>query len=154
LFLHQHPRMNRTLLRQAFDAEGWQLLYTPPYQCESQPIELLWAYVKNYLGRQMKNDHSVATVTQLTRAGFYGDEQSGHGAADAGLCNRLIEHVHKWCNAFIRSDDELVGTIDAIEDVAVPPDDIFNDMDNDAEVKAALLADSDSSDEEQFDNAL
>jgi hypothetical protein len=152
-YLLQHPNMNRTLLRQAFDAEGWKLVYTPPYQCESQPIEMLWAYVKNYVGRQMQKDHSVETVTLMTRRGFYGDTASNHAPVDSALCKRLIKHVHTWCNRFVMLDTELEGTIDDLSDIFVPADDPFDDIDDADDEHAMLMAHSDNSDDEQSDDS-
>jgi hypothetical protein len=151
-YLLQHPGFNRTLLQQAFDAEGWQLVYTPPYQCEAQPIEMLWAYVKNYVGRRMGSDHSVAAVTRLTRAGFYGDEVNNHAAVDADLCGRLIKHVHAWCNAFIASDIELHGTLDQLEEGFAPDDDVFDAIDDQEEAQATELCGVDYSEEELSDD--
>jgi hypothetical protein len=151
-YLLQHPSFNRTLLRQAFDAEGWQLLYTPPYCCECQPIELLWAHVKNYVGRQMGNDHSVAGVTQLARKGFYGDADNNHAPADAALCSKLFDHVYSWCNQWIQSDTELTGTLQQLSDVFVPADDPFDDIDDEEEAQAMQLCGGGSSDEEQSDD--
>jgi hypothetical protein len=150
-YLLQHPSFNRTLLRQAFDAEAWQLLYTPPYCCECQPIELLWAHVKNYVGRQMGDDHSVAGVTQLARKGFYGDPANSHAPADAVLCSKLFDHVYSWCNAFIASDAELTGTLQQLSDVFVPADDAFDDIDDEAEAQEMEICGGGWSEEESSD---
>jgi hypothetical protein len=120
-YLQRHPSMNRTLLRKAFDAEGWQLIYTAPYQCESQPIEMVWAYVKNYVGRHVSNVHTVNHAAALTRLGFYGDEASNHAPIDASLCKQLIDHVQTWCNAFIATDIELSGDIDHLAESLCQP---------------------------------
>jgi hypothetical protein len=138
-YLLQHPSLNRTLLRQAFDAEGWQLIYTPPYFCECQPIELLWAHVKNYVGRQMGADHSVAAVTELARNGFYGDPTNNHAAADAALCSKLFNHVYSWCNAFITADTELTGSLERLGDVFTPADDAFDDIDDEQDVQESVM---------------
>ena len=71
--LAANPEINRTELQILFAQNGDQLLYTPPYQCETQPIELLWAYVKNYVRKVMDNHHSVDAVIQMTKAGFDGN---------------------------------------------------------------------------------
>ena len=150
-YLLQHPNINRTLIQQRFDQLGWQLIYTPPYQCESQPIEMLWAFVKNYVGRVMGNDHSIETITQLARQGFYGDVNNNHTAVDADLCQRLINHVLKWCNRFIASDDELSGSMEQLEEVFVPADDPFDDMEDEAEVQAMEISGGGWSEEEKED---
>jgi len=88
---------NCNLLQKEFDAYGYQILYTPPYECECQPIEMLWAYVKNYAARVMGDDHCVAIVTQLTHQGLYGDPANDH--ATVTLLNTLffIVFVHIYC---------------------------------------------------------
>ena len=150
-YLLQHPDINRTLIQQRFDQLGWQLIYTPPYQCESQPIEMLWAYVKNYVGRVMSNDHSIETVTQLTRQGFYGDSENNHAAVDADLCQRLINHVLKWCNRFIAADDELGGSMEKLVEGYTPADDLFDDIDDQEEEQQIDVQAQTQSEEEQSD---
>jgi hypothetical protein len=151
-YLLQHPSINRTLLQQRFDQLGWLLIYTPPYQCEAQPIEMLWAYVKNYVGRVMGSDHSIEAVTQFACQGFYGDPTNSHAAVDADLCQRLINHVLKWCNAFIESDDELRGTMEQLEEGFAPADDPFDDMDDEAEAYEMEICGGGWSEEEEGDS--
>ena len=42
----EHPEINTTVPQQLFDDAGYELLYTPPYVSELQPIELIWAFTK------------------------------------------------------------------------------------------------------------
>ena len=129
-YLLAHPGTNQTLLQQEFARHGFQPIYTPPYQCDTQPIEMLWAYVKNYVGRVMGDDHSVAAVTQLTRQGFYGDEANNHAPADAAFCQRLIDHTHKWLNQWIERDEELSGEIGHLDGPDAEADDLWDAMDD------------------------
>ena len=78
-----HPDSHRTLLMAEFDKHGYQLIYTLPYECETQPIEMLWAYVKNYVARVMGTDHSVQAVTELARRGFCDLGESFEAQVDA-----------------------------------------------------------------------
>lgn len=87
----------------------------------------------------MGSDHSISTVTQLGRKGFYGDPDNNHAAADADLCTRLFEHVYAWSNAFIAVDTELTGTLDQLSDIFVPADDPFDDIDDESEAQAMEL---------------
>jgi hypothetical protein len=143
-YLNAHPAINQTLLQQEFARHGFQLIYTPPYQCDTQPIEMLWAYVKNYVGRVMGDDHSVAAVTQLTRQGFYGDEANNHASADGAFCNRLIEHAHKWLNKWIERDEELSGDLRQLEGAAAEDGDVWDDMDNAEEDQTEASSEEDS----------
>ena len=112
---------------------------------------MLWAYVKNYVGRQMGSDHSIAAVTQLARQGFYGDLTNNHAAVDAGLCQRLISHVHAWCNAVIASDSELHGTLEQLEDGFAPDDDVFDSIDDEEEAQAMEMCGGGNNAEEHSD---
>jgi hypothetical protein len=143
-YLQRHPGTNQTLLQQEFARHGFQLIYTPPYQCDTQPIEMLWAYVKNYVGRVMGDDHSVAAVTQLTRQGFYGDEANNHAPADAAFCQRLIAHTHSWLNQWIDRDEELSGSIRQLEGVEAEDGDVWDDIDNAQEDQTEASSDEDS----------
>jgi hypothetical protein len=144
-----NPDTNRNLLQKEFDAHAYQTIYTPPYECETQPIELLWAYVKNYVATVMGDDHSIETVTRLTRQGFYGDQVNHHAAVDAELCNKLIKHVHNYLSAFIQHDEELDGTLINLADALVPADDPYDDEDDEAEAEQDQSSDNDSEEEEE-----
>jgi hypothetical protein len=147
--LLSNPDTNRNLLQKEFDAHGYQTIYTPPYECETQPIELLWAYVKNYVARVMGDDHSIETVTRLTRQGFYGDRTNNHSSVDADLCNRLINHVHNYLNAFIDKDEELDGSLTTLGDALVPDDNPIDDEDDEAEAEEEESSDNDSDSEDE-----
>ena len=102
----------------------------------------------------MGDDHSIETVTQLARQGFYGDLENNHSPVDADLCQRLINHVHKWCNVFITHDDELDGSMENLVECFVPSDDIFDDMEDEEEaqqidVQVATCGVEDQSDSEE-----
>jgi len=151
-YLLKHPDTNQTLLQQEFLRHGYQLIYTPPYQCDTQPIEMLWAYVKNYVGRVMGSDHSIAAVTELTRQGFYGDLATNHAPADAAFCQSLIEHTHKWLNKWIERDEELEGDIHRLEGPAADPADVWDDLDDAAEEQQDDAAAQASEEESKSDS--
>jgi hypothetical protein len=150
--LLSHPDTNRNLLQKEFDAHGYQTIYTPPYECETQPIELLWAYVKNYVARVMGDDHSIETVTRLTRQGFYGDPANSHAPVNAQLCSKLIKHVHTYLNAFIEKDEELEGTLTTLSEIIVPADDPMDDVDDEEEAEQDESSEADDSEEEETDS--
>ena len=51
-YLTEHRDINRTEVSKLMEANGHQLIYTPPYLPGVQPIERLWTYVKNYVASQ------------------------------------------------------------------------------------------------------
>jgi hypothetical protein len=145
--LKDYPEKNRTRLQEVFVKHGYELIFTPPYTPQTQPIELVWAHVKNYVARQTDAHSNVASLQGLVRQGFYGDA-AGHQACDASLCSRLIGSCHKWMNKFIENDDDLNGTVD---DLVIAKDgdvDLFDDVDE-GEEEEELIATSESEEEEE-----
>ena len=53
-WLDAHPEHNQTEVHKLCSQHGYELVYTPPYQPAVQPIERLWAYVKNYVASRYK----------------------------------------------------------------------------------------------------
>ena len=41
---------------------GHEILFTPPYHSDLQPIELVWAFVKGNVGRQYSNESTLDLV--------------------------------------------------------------------------------------------
>jgi transposase len=97
LHLKQHPEINTTVPQQLLDDAGYELLYTPPYVSELQPIELIWAYTKSLVARQSSRTRSVDTAAIQTREAM--------ASVTAELCGKVISHCHKWIDAFMKSDN-------------------------------------------------
>jgi len=97
----------------------------------------------------MGDDHSIDTVTKLTQQGFYGDVENNHAGVDAQLCNKLINHVHKYLQSFIDRDEDLDGILSDIGDVFVQAEDPYDDVDDEEEQQAG---ESDSDDDEEEDD--
>ena len=95
--LAAHPDINTTVPQQLFEDAGYELLYTPPYVSELQPIELIWAFTKGLVARQSHRSRSVHTATVQTRKAM--DEVT------AELCRKEIAHCHKWMETFMQSDE-------------------------------------------------
>lgn len=93
--LASNPSLNTTLPQRAMAKEGYDLLYTPPYAPEVQPIELVWATVKHIVATQSKNNRSVADARNQTEVAF---EQM---TADA--CVARILHCQQFINAWLRT---------------------------------------------------
>jgi transposase len=133
-YLAAHPEQNRTEIQKMFSERGYQLIYTPPYTPTVQPIELVWAYVKNYVARQYESNRPMELLRNQTLEGFYGNHDLHHQGVTANLCHNMIEHCHKWCNEFIEQDWELEGKIDQLtlnkeEEIENPI--ISDDLDDD-----------------------
>jgi transposase len=136
--LKQHPEINSTVPQQLMEDQDYELLYTPPYVSELQPIELIWAYTKHLVARQSHRKRTVSEAATQTRVAM--------DQVDALLCRKEIAHVHKWIMRFMQSAEggslrrffDLPMLMDArsewIQADDLPPD-ISSDDDNDEEDK-------------------
>jgi hypothetical protein len=128
------PELNRTEVTKLMAAHKHELIYTPPYLPGVQPIERLWAYVKNHVAAQYRLGRTMRELVRQTYEGFYGDGDK-HAGVDAQLCASVIEHSHSFCNHLIEQDDALSGTVEELtsESTPVQPDveqDIDAEMDS------------------------
>lgn len=94
--LSAHAEINVTLPQRAFNRYGYQLLYTPPYTPEVQPIEMVWAAVKHLVRTQAVSGRTEEQCRQQTEAAF--EQQS------ADSCVARIAHCHKYISEWLRHD--------------------------------------------------
>ena len=50
--------------------QGHEVMYTPPYRCDFQPIEMVWSQVKGEVGRQYDLTTTKVIVKQRLEAAF------------------------------------------------------------------------------------
>lgn len=112
--LAAHPEINRTEVAKLFTQHHHELLYTPPYQPGVQPIERLWAYIKNYVAAQYKTGRTMRELLLQTYEGFYGNRNT-HAAVDADLAQRMIRQSWEYCDYLIEQDNSLDGTIHQLQ---------------------------------------
>jgi transposase len=131
IYISSHPSINRTEVYKLFEQHSHELIYTPPYQPGVQPIERLWAYVKNYVASLYQSGRTMRTLLEQTYKGFYGDGAS-HAGVDATLCVSVIRHSKEYCDYLISLDDELDGNVMDLKTESNADDtDIVQDMDAD-----------------------
>ena len=147
-YLKKHPTLNRTRLKECFDKHEYELVFTPPYTPQTQPIELVWAYVKNYVARNTTIDTNVAVLTELVRKGFYGDPDSDHRGAGAWFAEKVITSCCKWMNKVIENDDDLDGTVEQLSLSKDEEVDIYDDVDEGEEEEQIPDTDEEDSEEE------
>ncbi|KAG7373531.1 DDE superfamily endonuclease [Nitzschia inconspicua] len=70
--------------------QGHEVLLTPPYHSDLQPIELVWAMVKGGVGRQYNNETTLELVDQRLLAQFDHLQTSGHDSI-AGMIKQCAE---------------------------------------------------------------
>jgi transposase len=114
------------IIRQA-EKSGHEVLFTPPYHSDLQPIELVWASVKGRVGRQYSVDTTLSMVHErLTRA--FGELEDEHDAVLG-----MIEKCAKTAKVFY---DEITME-----------EEVDDDADSDGYSHDERLSDSDSDDE-------
>jgi hypothetical protein len=94
--LAAHPEINTTVPQQLLDDAGYELLYTPPYVSELQPIEMIWAFTKGLVARRSHRTRSVHEAAVQTREAME--------RVDAERCRKVISHVHQWIHSFMQSE--------------------------------------------------
>ena len=108
-----HPHLQLTFIERLFIELGWQVIFTPPYWADSQPIELVWSYIKNWLGLQWYCGRSMKDLRRQMLMGMYGGagiyDNRFHGPVDSALGTKLIEHAFECVRVFIRVDPVLSG---------------------------------------------
>ena len=88
-----------------------------------QPIELLWAYVKNRIARDWYTGRNMKGLLEQLFVVFYGGDRRPFGLwenalvykpVDGELCQKIVGHTHKECQILIDRDEFLGGTIERL----------------------------------------
>jgi transposase len=137
--LIKYPQYQTTEVRKLMNEHGYELIYTPPYTPTVQPIEMIWAYVKNYVGRLYKKQRNKNELMDQIREGFYGNVVTKHKGVTSDLCTKVINHCHKWCDNFIEHDVILDGSIQDISQNSTNTTDMV-DINEDIEDELDTLA--------------
>jgi hypothetical protein len=114
LEISKHPDRQRTEIKKLFDERGWQLIYTPPYTPEVQPIEKVWAFVKNYIASLFTPHRTSSILITHTILAFYGDIPSLHHGVTEELCQSIINNSYKWCDEFISRHMTAGGNLSSL----------------------------------------
>ena len=124
-FLDKHPEYQTGQLALLFESLGYELIFTPPYTPQLQPIEMIWSFVKAYVASNYKVGRTLQETTDQLMDGFYGNGASGRKKNDGctkELCKKYIEKCHRWAQEFIERDHVLQGAlIDLDAEVVVEP---------------------------------
>jgi len=73
---------------------GHEILRTPPYHPELQPIELCWGIVKNHIARN--GDFTLSNLKRQLEEGF--------DKVDATICDKIIKKIKKKEDKFWNDD--------------------------------------------------
>ena len=95
-WLDAHPGHNRTIVEQIMDAEGFSIVYTPPFCPDVQPIELLWGKIKGSVAAQSTHNRSITETRTQTEDAF--------AAITFTFCNEVVRHCHDWIDSWLQTD--------------------------------------------------
>lgn len=106
-----HPEDLKCDLEKLFHSLGWIIIFTPPYMPIFQPIEMIWAYGKNFVARTYTNTRTKDQARQAIFDGFYGSKDHNHSGVSAEMCEKIINNCLEACNMHIKEDELLGGNI-------------------------------------------
>jgi hypothetical protein len=97
--LDSHPGINRTEVEKLMTKHGHSLLYTPPFTWRAQPIELVWATVKNHVARLYELNRSVEVTREQTETALT--------AITAAQCASYIAQAHAYLSSLMLANTAL-----------------------------------------------
>jgi len=127
---------------------GHEIVYTPPYHCEIQPIERVWAQVKNKCARQHNVHSKFADLRNKLQAAFEDlSPETLDGIIKKSLAEELQLHNEMKVDDDAQADQvieyeendpctdaeeqSLSGAISLDDDVADGDNDLADDLDDD-----------------------
>jgi hypothetical protein len=90
------------------DSMFHQVIFTPPYEFNTQPSEMCWAYCKNFVARTFCKSRGLKPLREHTRQGFYGDGDK-HKPYNAELARKHIAKSTKYVSDWAAEDEVLKG---------------------------------------------
>ena len=109
-----HPESQLSAVRKIFNQRGWQLIFTPPYTPQCQPIEKVWAYVKHHIASLFEPHRNAAVLLTQTILSFYGDPSGDWPGVTEEFCQSLINYSYKWCDQFIHMHMKEGGNLSTL----------------------------------------
>ena len=107
-YIHSNEKIE--IVRLA-EEHGHEVLFTPRYHSDLQPIELLWAHVKGRVGRQYNNETTLQIVYERLMHEFQLVEESGHEAVQKYIdkCTGVAEKMYQEMDDDDDDDGESSG---------------------------------------------
>jgi hypothetical protein len=106
--LKQHPGINRTKIDKLLQPLGHFIVWTPPFVPEVQPIELIWACVKQLVAQQYTLRRTIEATRSQTDDAF--------DRITAAMIQKRIAHCHAWIDAFMQTEE--AGSLQAFRSLA------------------------------------
>ena len=114
LKLHKPEALECKVERMIKD-RGHQVLFTPPYCPELQPIELFWAAGKNHVALKHKHETTMRDVVESLREGWYGNGDEYEDTHP--LFKRPVDCLKLWQKSLEIATTKFVKLCDGISGV-------------------------------------
>ena len=95
-----HPELHDTRLMRYCRGKNIQLVFTAPYEFDSQPIENVWRDVKNEVARQYYPGRTIGVTREQLLKAFY-------TRITPDFCTKLIKSSEQYLNEQITKDSQL-----------------------------------------------
>ena len=104
-----HPALLMTAIQRKFRKWGWLLIFTVPYWADSQPIELIWAIVKNWVADHYFVGRNLENVYEQLQVAFYGGKYKGkkYNGITKTSCKGVIQKAKEKIEAVCQKDNLL-----------------------------------------------
>lgn len=117
-----HPEALECKVEKRLKEEAFDVLWSPPYTPDLQPIEVFWAVGKNRVAAQYRRGRTMKQTIQQLREGRYGsieeapDVQGNRGIHKAIDCEGLYRKAIKIANQkFVPLCPRISGTLGSLE---------------------------------------
>ena len=107
-----YPELQRTMLMQFFEDAGWKLVFTVPYWASSQPIEQVWAYVKQFVALRWFPGRTMAQLRHQIICAMYGALRAPESTRSWTEPRRLQPHsglTHELAMKFILHSEKAIN---------------------------------------------
>jgi len=95
-WLADHPDYNRTIVEKLLADKGHRIVYTPPYSPDLQPIEKLWAFIKQLVAARATADRSITECRDQVEEAFE--------SVTKMQCNDLVKHCHGVIDQWMQTE--------------------------------------------------
>ena len=109
------PHLLKCEVETLFQSKGWDILWTPPYCPELQPIERFWAIAKNHVAYNYNRKRTMKEVVRDLREGWYGSAEKSENDPTyqkpvncAGLWKKCVQNAN---SIFVPLCGGISGTV-------------------------------------------
>ena len=125
--IKQHePQLLLSELRTYAAEKNIELIFTPPYAPDVQPIELIWALSKRFVGKNWFKERTLRETAEQLYVSWYGGDVKKKGVvvdtveSISLMCGKLVERSLKRINDRIKNDEYLSGTVQDLDRSKLP----------------------------------